>query len=78
MKQLQCLVLTPGPAPLRTLLALGSVKQMLTATHVLQASQRAVAYAATQIAKPGDTVHLLCVLLDSTLADDHFARTTYV
>ena len=23
-------------------------------------------------------MHLLCVLLDSTLADDHFARTTYV
>ena len=44
----------------------------------MQASQRAVAYAATQIAKPGDMVHLLCVLLDSTLADDNFARTTYV
>ncbi|CAK0785528.1 hypothetical protein CVIRNUC_008738 [Coccomyxa viridis] len=43
-----------------------------------KASQRAVAYAATQVAKPGDMVHLLCVLLDSTLADDHFARTTYM
>lgn len=43
-----------------------------------QASQRAVAYAATQIAQPGDTIHLLCVLLDTTLADDHFARRTYV
>jgi hypothetical protein len=45
---------------------------------LLQASQRAVAYAATQLAEPGDTVHLLCVLLDTTLADDHFARRTYV
>ena len=44
----------------------------------MQASQRAVAYAATQLAQPGDTIHLLCVLLDTTLADDHFARRTYV
>ncbi|BDA46850.1 hypothetical protein COCOBI_09-3030 [Coccomyxa sp. Obi] len=42
-----------------------------------KASQRAVAYAATQLAQPGDTIHLLCVLLDTTLADDHFARRTY-
>ena len=51
---------------------------MLNLHHLLQASQRAVAYAATKIARPGDTVHLLCVLLDSTLADDNFARATYV
>ena len=92
---------------------------LVTQCCLYQASQRAVAYAATQIAQPGDTVHLLCVLLvcsphpavrthvknyppiwhvscrclslkpvilllplsnmqDTTLADDDFARQTWV